>query len=115
VDAVFAPVIDQAIAGNLVEPGTKVRPTLWLTAAADQAQPGFLVDLLGQFGFAAQAEQEAIKSLAMADLPYRNGSSQPFAPLGTISYSQQDAVDAFGDERLLGHLIGQFDTRRSGG
>ncbi|MNF77026.1 hypothetical protein D3C84_591530 [compost metagenome] len=65
-DAVFAPVIDQAVAGNLVEPGTKSRPTLWLTAAADQAQPGFLIDLLGKFRPAAQPQQKPVQALTVA-------------------------------------------------
>ena len=65
-DAVFAPVIDQAVAGNLVEPGTKSRPTVWLTAAADQAQPGFLIDLLGKFRPAAQPQQKPVQALTVA-------------------------------------------------
>ncbi|MNF77028.1 hypothetical protein D3C84_591550 [compost metagenome] len=64
-DAVFAPVIDQSIAGNLVKPGTKIRPSLWLAGAADQAQPGVLINLFGQLGLAAQAEQEAVEPLAV--------------------------------------------------
>ncbi len=65
VDAVLAPVIDQAVAGNLEQPRTKTRPALWLGAAADQAEPGLLVDFFGQFGFVAQGHEKSVPALAM--------------------------------------------------
>ena len=55
VDAVLAPMVDQAVAGNLEQPGTKTRAALWLGSAADQAEPGVLVDFLSQFGLIAEA------------------------------------------------------------
>jgi hypothetical protein len=63
--AVFTPVINQPIARNLEQPRTKRRPSLWLTGAADQAQPSVLKHLVSQFRFAAQPEQKAIQTLPM--------------------------------------------------
>lgn len=65
VDAVLAPVIDQAVAGDLEQPCTKTRPALWLGGAADQAEPGLLVDFLGQFGLVAQGHEESVQALAV--------------------------------------------------
>lgn len=66
VDAVLAPVVDQAVAGDLEQPRTKTRPALWLGVAADQAEPGVLVDLFGQFGLVAQGHEKAVQALAVA-------------------------------------------------
>ena len=66
VDAVLAPVVDQAVAGDLEQPRAKTRPALWLGGAADQAEPGVLVDFFGQFGFVAQGHEEAVQALAVA-------------------------------------------------
>lgn len=65
VDAVLAPMVDQAVAGDLEQPCAKTRPALWLGGAADQAEPGFLVDFLGQFGLVAQGYEESVQALAV--------------------------------------------------
>lgn len=65
VEAVLAPVVDQAVTRDLEQPRTKTRAALWLGGAADQAEPGVLVDFLGQFGFVAQGQEEAVQALAV--------------------------------------------------
>lgn len=65
VDTVLAPMVDQAVAGNLEQPGPKTRPALWLSGAADQAEPGVLVDFFGQFGLVAKAYQKPVEALAV--------------------------------------------------
>lgn len=75
VDAVLAPVVDQAVAGDLEQPGAKTRPALWLGGAADEAEPGVLVDFFGQFGFVAQGHEEAVQALAVAAVQGFEGGS----------------------------------------
>ena len=65
VDAVLAPMVDQAVAGNLEQPGTKTRAALWLGSAANQAESGVLVDFLSQFGLIAEAHEKPVKALAV--------------------------------------------------
>ena len=75
----LAPMIDQAVAGDLVEPGAEARPALRLALAADQAEPGFLVDLVGQFGLSGQAAEKTVETLPMALVEHLEGRAVALA------------------------------------
>src|SRR3990167_1933082 len=62
----FAPVIDQAIARDLVQPGLEQHRLTLQRLAADQAHPGVLELLLGQRRIAAQTTEKTKQAEAMA-------------------------------------------------
>ena len=58
-------VVDQAVVGDAVEPGGKLRQRLVVGAGVDDFQPDVLIELLGQARIAALVGQVAVEFVAV--------------------------------------------------